>query len=350
MLKVVRGKIKIKRNVWKVLTGVCRSLRIMDVARSVGIPYTTAVDIVNKLKDRVPMSFVPKLKELNLSLLAIFAEGKIDDVDSMPFMVGSRRFIGIGGMISLFNALVPTEYINEYLNLIQERGYKPLKVVVGRRVYHWLPESELTLYDPRAEALGVDTKKLHKFEEIVDKIKFELRREDGGSKSIVDWLDIAIIQAKVEYAFEKLSKVKEFVMSKYGVPVSKQLLSYHFNRHVVSLWRYNSVRMYLDMNEVPIQAFLFEGRESDIIARLLVEMPYFIAAYIDHGSSLALGQPPCNILSEVYEIISSFDVKLPLSQLIMKGDSMVKNKVDLLEYFRDGKWVFPREKILQITP
>ena len=323
------------------------SLKIIDIARSSGMPYTTVVDIVNRLKSKISVSFIAEKRCLGLTPLVILAEEKEAEID-IPFTIGVRKLVGARKAI-IVNALVPNRYIDDYIKIIENLGYKIFKVIKGKEAYHWLPNSKLTEYNLSTETLEIPKEKIGRIDEIIDELKLSTnnRCSKVGLDGYLDWIDLAIIKYKMNYAFEKLSKIREILKNKYNVSISKQLLSYHFNRHVTETWRYNSIKIFLDAYKVPIQLFLFEGAEAEIVGKVLVQTPHFFVTYVNSNSSLAIGQPPCHVLEKIYEILLSFNVKMPMGPLIVKAGNLTKKEVDFLKYFRDGKWILPkREEIL----
>ena len=135
--------------------------------------------------------------------------------------------------------------------------------------------------------------------------------------------------------------------------VSEKTVGYHYRSHVLPAWLYNTFIPYLPMAEVPLRVFYFEGREAPALARVLIKLPYFITALVDVDRALVTGQPPSWMLETIYKVISSFDVKAPLCQLVMSSESIAKFIPHLWKFLkkagRSWSWTWPEERLRIVT-
>lgn len=318
---------------WSVIHNIPYSLRISEIAGKAELPYSTTYKILEALRQRGKISFIPSYWSMGLLPIAVIVRGDLSSRKPPPYTLSVRRLFG-HHRYTLFTAVVPREMVDRYLRSLE--GDR-VALVRGFELAMWLPSSRLTLYS--ADFGTMIPAYSYIYGELLENTRPVRMPKFGGEK--LDWLDVAIIVKKMDYAFTKLTEVKAFLEKSYGVKVSKQVLSYHFKNHVVRHWVHNTVSLYLDMRLVPFRIFMLEGPAAPAVARTLTKIPYFYTAYIDVDKAIVVGQPPCSMHEELYEMLSSVDVEMPLGDLVMSSRNIVKMYGTLLNNFENGKWIWP---------
>ena len=172
-------------------------------------------------------------------------------------------------------------------------------------------------------------------------------KEWSYSYNAPDPIDLAIILGKQKHPYKSLLSIIRRVR-KYdsNFPIlSKQVLSYHYKKHVLKYWVYNTVNLYLDSAYVPFRLFYFEGPEAHIVARILVRFPSFYRALIDKEKAIVFGQPTGYILENIYKIISMFDIETPMGDLIVSLENISRFIIPLWKFVENKKWIWNDMKI-----
>jgi len=326
---------------WKVLANIPSSLRIVDIAKKTGLPYSSTRTIVMRLRSRARISFIPSFKELGLIPIMALYDGFMDNSLFPTYTVRVINLYG-NGAYTMVNALVPYMYRRHYLELIDE---DPLAIVEGHEFYPWHPDNNIILYNRKTKNIS------YTFSKIKDVFNKMLEKnEDSSSKDPtirgrISELDVAIISEKIHYAFAKVSDIAK----KLKVNVSKQLLSYHFRSKVSKIWRYNSVVIFRYPKTYPYKIFLIEGEEASHFAKSIYRLPGFDGVIIDRRRDLAVivGQPDNAIINKMYEFAYKEELKVKINTLTALHDGVAHFKLSLYRHFEKNSWKSPRMENLR---
>lgn len=321
-------------NEWRVLSAAVESLKLSDIAEKTGLPYTTVASIIKRLKNKIKITFVPDYYRMGLKPVSIFLKNFVEIKNVPPYTLAVRRLYGLKSY-TLITGLVPEKYVDMYIESFPE---EPITYIVASDTFYWTPKSKLTAFLPN---FNVVVPKIDK--NVIYKIAAEKYEKREVEKAKLDSLDVLIIVWKMNYAFKKLTDIIKEAARKYPefYGLKRQVLSYHFERHVLPLWKLNSIRAYLDFSMVPFRIYFFEGSEAPILAKVLTQLPYFYISNVDVDRAIAFAQPPCSMYKNIYKIISMFDVEMPLGEFVMDSRNLLKRFTDLITMFRDGEWSFP---------
>jgi len=328
--------LKLNPNEWRVLSAIPRSSTIARISELTGLPYSTVIDVVKRLtRMGIRIHFVPRFDIM--SLKPLFLLYRADRIERVPLyttrvmkLVGKERYLGL-------LAIVPENLVEEYIEAVQ---LTPLERVEGEEIKHWLPTGRLTRY---ISGLGLVLPSDERLDEVLAAGRAPIERRE---KRWVDWIDLLVIVFKMRYAYTKLSEVARLIEEQLGMAApSRQLMSYHYRTHVMGLWNYNSVDFDLNGTVAPKRLYVFKGRESKVIARTLVEMPYFFTSYIGEEAAMTYAQPPCYTHRLFYDILSRVDAELPYGELFVDGEQEIPwPPAEALRYYHDkGEWMPPSE-------
>ncbi|MCD6457859.1 MAG: hypothetical protein J7K82_03330 [Thermoproteales archaeon] len=329
---------------WKVIYNATIAWSTRELARKSELGFSTVRKVLKRFYKKVSIVFIPNFKLLNLLPIAVLAEGdqNVMDLKYTPeFTVAARKVFGRETYI-FYTACLPPIFIKKYIN---ELRAEPLFVVKAYEYLRWRADNEFTQYIPELKTI---IPILDKILNLYDKSLYTIKPWEENDKA-PDVIDLAIIQAKMINAFITPGKAIEHARKVYpDFPrVSRQVVSYHYNRHVRNMWLYNAVKLFRDMRQVPIRIWYFEGREAPALAKILVNIPSFFAAFIEQGKSLVVCQPPCPLHLNIYKIISSFDIEMPYGDLVMSPESIARVMPKFWMFARNGRWVWP-EKVIGV--
>ncbi len=330
--------ITVSRKEWRVINAIIDSWSIREIARKTKLPFATVYRIVKNFISKGRIRFIPDYKAMGL--LPTYIISVQDDIEEAPvFTRAVRRMWGYKPLL-LISALLPEPFLDRY---IRSLNLDVIKVIKGYDYIRWRPDLGGTLYSPSTNRLFpvfssiIDNYRV--YSEPVKRWRFEGEAPDRE--------DLIIIWGRLKNPFMGASEAVSLArkVDPSIPPLSKQVLSYHLKRHVRKLWLYNSVTLYLDVGINPIRVFYIEGSEAHVIARGLVSLPSFFSAAIDEDKAIVVGQPPNHMFPNIYKMISSMDVELPLGDLILEQQNMVVYFEPLWRYARDGKWVWLEKKV-----
>ena len=326
--------VKISNKEWAFIEALEHSISLNEIAKKMGLPYITVYRLYKSLKSKSDFYFMVDFRKMNLLPLYLFFDGRQEIKKLNGLTVSLRKVYGTKAYKVIY-ALVPYVYKDEY---IESYNPEPLIVVQGLELTEWKPSSGFSVYFPLEKVL------LPVFSSWMDHL-------DELSKPVPDWvpsydspdsIDLAILLGKYRHPFNSIVNIIRSIR-KYDPTfpiVSKQVLSYHYRNHVLKYWLYNTVNIYFDARCVPFRFFYFEGPESHIVARILVNLPSFYWALIDKDKALVLGQPPGYMFENIYKIISTFDVEIPLGDLIMSLENMRRLIPLLWKFVENNRWVW----------
>jgi len=331
---------------WKVISVIPTSKTLREVARKSNMSLSTVQYIFKRLYKKGKAYFVPDYYQIGIIPIAFITDSII--FDEIPYGTMSIRNVYGNGCLKFIIAIVPYKFIDRYCeDFGLQKGDKEV-LVRGLKYIRWRPDSGGTLYLPRKRIL------IPTFSKLFDQVKHESEKIESyiEENKVPDLLDMIILTGKLHFGpfsrpLEILKKAKE---EDPKIPiVSSQVLAYHYKKHVIKTWLYNTYIPFLPMNLVPFRIFFIKGREAGLLARFLIKLPYFNFALIDVNSSIIVGQPPCFMHEKIFETFSMFDVELPLGELIMSSRSIVRFVPHLWKFVRwdGGRWVWwwPEERL-----
>ena len=317
---------------WRVLESIPRALSIRQLARIAGVSVSTAHRIVRKM-DYLRVRFLVKYEETGLLPLLVLLPNR--PIFKLPPYSRALRTVRADKTYHVVTALVPFSHLDRYLS---ELPYKPLVVVKGYEVEGWRPDAGLTKYD--AGLLRPSTEKLDLYK--LSKPVYPWHRIGAP-----DPIDLAILTFKLGDAFITLKKIveKASAVDSSFREVSPQLISYHYRRHVLRMWKYNAPRLYWDVRERPLWIFYLEGAKSHVAARAIVNFPGMRTTYIDDNKAVVAGQPSTETFYHIYSILTELDVRMPLGPFFVVEDEYyaVEKTSYLWLYLREGRWSWPSE-------
>ena len=326
---------KIKANEWTVLKATCESLTIGDIVEKTGLKPYTVTRILSRLKRKVAIRFQPDYRKMGLLPIAVIT--RFSPIDPPPFTTADRRLQSPFKEkdLELITAVPPEKDVDLYLSLLSS---EPEYVVHGYELTFWrLSSARLTSYlEIRREITPV----LPKIYEVLDSCVEKTPSRTSPRIETIDEIDLELLKEKQEYAFKKLREISRIT------GISHQVLSYHFRKHVRKLWAGNRIGLYLNASIVPFRVYIFEGKDTPILAKTLVELPYFHSALIDKERAYIVAQPSDQIRDYLSKIIKELDVYMPFGELIMEL-KMKKKIPGYTRFFRKGKWVLPVEEYLK---
>ncbi len=307
-----------KASEWKALKALHSSLTMREVAYKTGLPLSTVSYMFNKLKEKGKFYFVVNYGELGLMVTTLITDNLKSDtgsLENLPLNVASVRKAYSGhGQFMVMYSIVPGPLVDELVSELKRDNIAVRTVVKGLEYIRWSPGFNA------AELKGEFLKPvMEKAWEILNSSK---KPPVFNTQSRVpDPIDLAIVSWRIQTGpftsvLEGIKRIKE---SDPSFPkVSQQLISYHYRRHVLPSWLYNTYTPFLPMTSVPVRLYLFKGREAPALARALVALPYAYTATIDVDKAIVVAQYPCNMHYNVYSLISTADVELPYGEAILK--------------------------------
>ncbi len=324
---------KLSKREWELLNAVVGAWTIREAARRAGIPYTTARKVIMEWKEKGDMAFQVDYQKMNLMPLYIFTESKPSPEPPLTFSIRRAYW---NRPLYLIHALVPTVYVDKYLEAL---GEEPITVIKAYSYKRWFPGSLGTKYNEEAGMVEYDVEGA-----IITGLSERPPPEWERSDKAPDKVDLAVIQGRMKDIFmrpgDALERARKIDPS---IPdISRQLLSYHVNRHVLPLWRGNVVNFYYESKETPLTVYLIKGDKAHSAAAALVSMPGFFEAAIDKNKALVIGQPPYRETTAVFEILEKFKVSLEGGAITLHPENLVEKPPYLWKYSEEGKWVWPK--------
>lgn len=324
--------LKLNPNEWEVVKASTSALTIAKISETTRLPYSTVIDIVRRLSRKgILFSFVPYCDMVGLKpIFLLFPDKPIKSVPvytrAVYSLLGRQRYKAV-------SALVPVKLINDYISYFSE---EPIEFISTYEIRHWTASGKLTQYNSKLGIL------LPREEGLEDALVESRTAVTEHEKRWVDWVDLIILYFKMRYAFTKLSDVSEMVKQDFALkPPSRQLMSYHYRTHVVSLWSYNRTLFRLNTSLVPLKLYFFGGKEGLTAARVLVQAPYMYEGLVGESSAAVLGQPPNYMEPLIHEVLNVTNADMPYGSLLVvqeKQTAWISTRV--IEHYRQ-KGDFP---------
>jgi len=297
---------------YRMLLAIPYSLTYSEVARRSRLSLSYVNVKVKELSQNVKVRFWADYRAMGLSPTYLLAEYedrayRLMASRAIPFVKRILKVWGWDGAYLLISACPPLGFERRFAY------YLPLRIKeiwVKEWEAKWIPsEGGLTKYvDGRIE---VAWEKLHSTAS-QPRFKWGIR-----TPVKVDWLDLMIIREKEEYAYARLSSVAR------KVKTSQQLVSYHYRRHVRSLWIANYLEPLLTMKSNLLVLYRLEAIDASYSLSLLYalsQIPWLIDAFALQGEE---------------RIVIAF-LAIPQEQLVKFHSAMVSLegvlKAELLAY------------------
>ena len=337
---ILNDYIRISSNIWIVSKALFKAWTIREVARNAMMPVSTVSEVLKRLYSIGRVYFRPDYKKLGLIPIVVFAKYKRLE-RFPPFTFAVRKIYGLNKLLYI-SALVPMVFFDRWLSSLD---VDKIAVVRGFEHFRWNPVDSFSLYDGEQKLLYPDFAKAYKSMSMYE-YPVETWSSDG---STVDKVDMAVVCGRMLDPFMRPGEALERARRHdRNIPkLSTQALSYHVKRHVRPVWLHNTVNFYLDIEEYPLRVYYVEGRDSRILARILVRLPLFQTATIDTDKAVIIGQPLNTYLREIYEIMSTLDIRMPLCELILDPKNITKQILQLYKHIKNKKWTWPEEITLR---
>ncbi len=338
---------KLSRAEWELIQALTQSLTLRDLAKKTGFSLSTTWRIFKNLYRKGAYYYVFDTRRFRLCYLAVISA--YDEHGENEWPQGTLSIRKLWGLkpYTLFSALIPYCFIDKYLKSLNA---DLVTVVRGLEVHWWRPDSGGSLLMPRGGLVPFlsETLKEKYFEE-----KYSRPPEPPPDNlTVPDPIDMAILVKKLQAGpfARPIEGVRYAANVDPSFPrVSEKTVSYHYRKHVLPSWLYNTFVPYLPITDVPLRIFYFEGREAPAVARMLITLPYFITALVDVNCSLLTGQTPAWMMETIYRVVSSFDVEAPLCQPVMSSENIAKFIPHLWKFLKKTgkgwKWSWPEEKV-----
>lgn len=338
----LRDQPRVTPSEWKVMVAATRAWSIRELARISGLPVSTVHRTLGKLAEKVKICPLFDFRRINLLPVFIIFP-RLDIKKAPPFTFSIRDIYNIGGAYTLVGGLVPVPYVDRYVESFEE---EPLLVVRGYEWLRWHPEGGLSEYLSDEECVSP----VFDFGSARKMYDYPLEVW-SGDLSAPDIYDLILIQGRMHNAFARPLKVYRAArkMHPHLPEVSEQVLSYHFNRHVKSLWRGNALILLMAVQRVPVRVFYFKGRDAPVFARLLSQLPGAFSATIDVDEALVVGQFPCSYDENVMREAASFDLEMPYGYFVQSSSDLKCARPCFWLWVEEGKWVFNEEMRVPIV-
>jgi len=299
---------RVTLNEWKFIRSLTSAWSLRDIARKSRLPVSTVYRILHRFYKKGHVYFILDHRKVNLITLILILPCQ-SVKKAPPFTVSVRRIYNFG-TYTLVTALIPPPLIEKY---IDQFNVEPLITVRGYDYLRWSPLSELSTYDPVLRVI----KPVFDFEKVRKHYNYLVEPWNRGLVA-PDVYDLVLIQGRLRDPFARPVKIYREARRRdlSLLKVSEQVLSYHFNKHVKTMWKGNTAIVFNDVRIVPVRIFYFEGRDAPVFARILSQLPGFYAAIIDVKGSIVVGQPPYYYDEYIMRGAEGFDVEMPFSYFI----------------------------------
>lgn len=333
----------------RLLLALRRAGSVRELARLGGVSLNAALNFISRMRRVGRFKFVPDYGFFGLVRVAAFSLEGVVPGRLPPGTVAVREFLAAGSRVVAVLGLVPFELRSRFLGELGREMSLDF-VVEAREFRTWVPREDLMVFSSPT-----------RFSHVMDRLweVFEGERARGPPRyvpgtRVPDKVDLKILAGKLAWGpfarpGEILARVSRYT-GELAVP-SRQVVSYHYRRHVLPGWVCNTYHMYVDARETPFVAAVLRGREAAALARVLVYLPYSGVAYVDDGCAFYLGQVACWALRDFYALASSAEVEFPFGFMVMKFQ--LKAWVPFLWRFvgeRGGRrvWLWPSRAKLRL--
>ncbi|MCD6563863.1 MAG: hypothetical protein J7K23_08140 [Thermoproteales archaeon] len=325
--------LKISPKTWKILEAIPFSQNAYEIAEKSGVSYNSVLWFLNNYRKNYIISSDFNFWKIGLVPLVVLTSMENITIKIPPYTIGLCEVSGLKKMI-LYRALIPEKFIKKYIKDLDTDVYAVIK---GKDIARWLPNSKLTAYIKESETIEPITSKIYEvYNELISQ-KTNIDRE----KEKIDIIDLYIIRDKMIFSFAKLSQTLKRIHMYFSNNVTKQLLSYHYNKHVKRLWKYNYIIPLHDTLEYPLRLYYLKGKDAEVLGKLVVNLPYVFTSLIDKDKVMVLAQPTPRMEYLLYDIFTMFDVKKPLGDILISMNKYSKFFSDPSKLFIENEWRYP---------
>jgi len=283
---------KVNKQSWKLIEAISNSLSISEISRKTGIPKTTVWRKINNLFAKTRIRFIVSSKALKLKpVVVIFQKSP----SLLPRYTISLREINVSGKRKfMVIGFVPEQYVAEYLSLFDK---DPEYFFEYDERIIWSPY----LASKTGSVLNLNDEIIIDYNKLKD---VKLEPSPIKKSSNIDAYDLLIIRWKEHYAFISLTEISKRALNE-KIKASRQVLSYHFKKHVLPIWIGNQVRLYKPMTNNPFRAFILKCENAEELAFKLSLIPYIYTIYYSNKIIFFTGQPTVKDIFQLYDKILS---------------------------------------------
>ncbi|RLE71961.1 MAG: hypothetical protein DRJ37_03890 [Thermoprotei archaeon] len=333
---------QLKESEFQIVKNIKYSWTIRELARRSSLSYSKVWRFLQDLKGKGKIYFMVNYRRLNLAPVILITRKKEKIYEMPPYTMSIREIYGLKRQRLLITAILPPDFVRKYLDLL---GLEIETHVKGYEYIRWSYNDKFSIYVPNLRIIVPVYGNIEKLA-----FKYDYPVETNYTLDAPDIIDLAIIHGKSINVFMTSGEAVNFVrrIDPLFPRVSKQLISYHARKHVKELfWRGNTINFFAPMSSVPIRIWYFEGRDAPIISRILANIPTFFSATIDVEKAVVVGQPPCNMIEDLYKRVFSIfeDVEMPLGELVLSSRSMQRFQPHLWRLVEKGKWMWIDEPL-----
>ncbi len=319
---------------WKIMKAIPYSLNAQEIAEKSNVSYNSVLWFLNNARGNFAILAEFDWWRIGLTPLAVLTRMSGVTAKVPPYTFSISEASGLKKML-LYRALLPERYIKRYL---RDLDADIVTYVKGYDIVRWFPFSELTQYIEEDGTLQPLTSKIY---EIYNKLTLQEEQRKKKERVKVDIIDLYIMRSKMRFSYTKLSYILGLIHTELSENMTKQLLSYHYNKHVKPLWKYNFIIPLQDQLEYPFRLYYFKGKDSEILAKLLVKLPYVFLALLERNKVFVLAQPTPHVEYIISDIVSMFDVRKPLGDILISLNNYTIFNVNPKKLFFEGKWIYP---------
>ena len=201
---------------WLVISNICNSWTLHDLARNAGLAYTTTRVVFLRLKEKGLAYFMPNYRNMNLVPVFYLTTENITEVP--PYVSSIRYVFGLGRRYILITGIVPAQYIQKFRDMLPE-GY----FVRGYEYIRWKANSYISYVEKSKKIIPM----IRKLSNDIYNFYYPVEKYHGLKAP--DKIDLIILHGKMIDPFMNVVETLRLA-KKYDATIkdySKQLLSYH---------------------------------------------------------------------------------------------------------------------------
>lgn len=325
------GRRQLEEKIVRNLTSA-RSLR--ELARLSETSLSTVQYALQRLTKRGEIRWIPRH-----TFFGLIKVGMVFDIEeTLPTLseevlpngvAATYELLGLGRRYLFVSGVFPRKLLDKALRKVE----RTLNLKLGEKV----PAREYIVKYPGIRTLRGDADE-QQLKNLLERFRIPLRESEPPR--VPDKIDLMLLAGKEAFGpFIRLNEIYRKLGGQAGLAgISRQVLSYHYNHHVLPGWLYNTFIEYFSTSEIPLRLIVLKGRDAPALARALMHIEHSLEAYIDRYSALVMAQYPCKLLRLVYELISYASVS-QVNMTIMKP-LISRNVLNYWEFLGpEGKWV-----------
>ncbi|RLE80234.1 MAG: hypothetical protein DRJ52_06800 [Thermoprotei archaeon] len=253
------------KKTWSLLKAIHNSISVSEISHKTGIPKSTVSRRLKDILSKTKVKYIVSEKALGLSPVIVFIDKKIENIPC--YTISYRVGITSSKNLYIIAAYVPIQYLSAYLSLID---HDPIFVFKGKDRVIWNP-----VLSEKYGVISFSNNNILTNFSILNKIDEKIYT---FHETNLDIFDLLIISYKEKNAFIPLSEIYKKGL-KDKIFISRQALSYHFKKHVSSIWLGNTVFLYRPLNKYPLRLFIFEVHDVKNLVFKLSLIPYIYVTY-----------------------------------------------------------------------